>query len=52
MMDIATFTDTVTEGLDEPWDMIDVPLGTTDPDYTWNMVDGQTYPFLNWQSFP
>jgi len=50
MMDIGTFTDTDTEGLDEPWDMVAVSPGESDEDYTWNIVDGQTYPFLSWQS--
>ena len=50
MMDIATFTDTETEGLDEPWDIIAVAPGETDPAYTWNIVDGETYPFVSWQS--
>ncbi len=52
MMDIATFTDTATEGLDEPWDMAAVEPGKTDDAYTWSIVDGQTYPFLSWQSVP
>jgi len=50
MMDIATFTDMETEGLDGPWDTIAVVPGETDPAYTWNIVDGETYPFLSWQS--
>ncbi len=50
MKDIATFTDTQTEGLDEPWDMIAVAPGAPNPAYTWNIVDGQTYPFLSWES--
>ena len=50
MMDIATFTDTETEGLDEPWDMIAVAPGETDEAYTWNIVGGVTYPFLGWES--
>ena len=50
MMDIATFTDTETEGLNQPWDITDVALGETDPTYTWNIVDDETYPFLSWQS--
>jgi len=49
MMAIATFTAIATEGLDEPWDMIAVGLGETDSAYTWNIVDGHTYPFLSWQ---
>lgn len=52
MMSIATFTDTATEGLDEPWDLVAVAPGETDCAYTWNIVDGQTYPFLSWQSVP
>jgi len=50
MMNIATFADTATEGLDKPWDIIAVGPGETDPTYTWNIVDGQTYPFLSWQA--
>jgi hypothetical protein len=50
MMKIATFTDTATEGLDEPWDMTAVVYAETNPAYTWNIVDGETYPFLSWQS--
>jgi len=50
MQDIATFTDTETEGLDEPWDMTAVDPGETDDGYIWNIVDGVTYPFLSWQS--
>jgi len=50
MMDVATFTDTETEGLDEPWHIIAVAPGETNEGYTWNMVDGETYPFLSWQS--
>ena len=50
MMNVATYTDTATVGLDEPWDMIAIALGETDPAYIWNIVDGQTYPFLSRQS--
>ena len=50
MMNIATFTDTDTEGLDEPWGMTGVASGETNPAYIWNIVNGQTYPFLSWQS--
>jgi hypothetical protein len=50
MQDIATFTDTQTEGLDEPWDMITVAdPSTRNPAYIWNIVDDETYPFLSWQ---
>ena len=47
---IATFADTGTEGLDEPWDIVVVAAGVTDSACTWNIVDGQTYPFLSWES--
>ncbi|MDH4270195.1 MAG: hypothetical protein OEV52_07865, partial [Dehalococcoidia bacterium] len=50
MQDIDTFTDTETEGLDEPWDITAIAPGETNDAYTWNIVDGQTYPFLSWQS--
>jgi hypothetical protein len=51
MQDIATFTDTETEGLDEPWDIIAVANSSTrNPVYIWNIVDDETYPFLSWQS--
>jgi len=49
MMDIATFTDTDTVGLDEPWDMTAVDPGETDDSYSWNIVDDETYPFLSWE---
>jgi len=50
MMDIATFTDTDTEGLDEPWDMSAIAdPDQRNPGYIWNIVDGQTYPFLGWE---
>jgi hypothetical protein len=50
MKDIATFTDTETEGLDEPWDMTAVAPGSTNTTYIWNIVNGLTYPFLSWKS--
>ena len=31
------------------WDIIAVTSGQTNPAYTWNIVDGQTYPFLSWE---
>jgi len=50
MKDITTFTDTETEGLDEPWDIATVAdPGTRNPSYIWNIVDDETYPFLSWQ---
>jgi len=50
MNDIASFSDTETEGLDEPWDITAVNPGQTNDAYTWNIVDGETYPFLSWES--
>ena len=47
MQDIGTFTDTATEGLDDPWVIITVAPGVINPAYTWNIVDGQAYPFLS-----
>jgi len=50
MKDIATFTDTVTEGLDAPWNMGTVgDASQRNPAYTWNIVSAATYPFLSWQ---
>jgi len=49
MQDIATFNDTETEGLDEPWDITAVTPGSTNTTYTWNIVNNVTYPFLSWQ---
>ena len=44
MMDIAPFSGA-------GWDIITVAnLGTRNPDYTWNIFDDETYPFLSWQS--
>jgi hypothetical protein len=32
------------------WNIVAVTdPGTRNPSYTWNLVDGQTYPFLSWQ---
>ncbi|MFP3898740.1 MAG: hypothetical protein ACLFVD_05460 [Dehalococcoidia bacterium] len=47
---IATYTDTTTEGLDEPWDITAVTSSTADRAYIWNIVEGYAYPFLSWQS--
>jgi hypothetical protein len=49
MQDIATFTNTATEGLDNPWDITAVNPGETNNAFTWNIVTGQTHPFLSWQ---
>jgi len=50
MIDIDTFTETETQGLDKPWDITAVNPGQTNPAYTWNIVDGETYPFLSWDA--
>ena len=42
MQSITTFGD---------WNIIEVAnLGERNPAYTWNIVNGETYPFLSWQS--
>jgi hypothetical protein len=41
MQYIATFS---------AWNIIEVTSGQTNPTYTWNIVNGVTYPFLSWQS--
>jgi len=44
MQDIATFSGAT-------WDIIAVANPSApNPSYTWNIVDGYTYPFLSWQS--
>jgi len=43
MMDITTFTGA-------GWDISAVSPVATNPDYTWNIVNTVTYPFLSWQS--
>ena len=49
MQDIATYIDTETIGMDHLWDIVAVPFGHTNTEYTWNIVDGHTYPFLSWE---
>lgn len=41
MMDITTFAG---------WHIIAVAPGQTNPTHTWNIVVGETYPFLSWQT--
>jgi hypothetical protein len=50
MQDITTFTDTSAEGLESPWDITAVAAGETTDSFIWNIVTGQTYPFLGWQA--
>ena len=42
MNDIATFTDA-------GWNIIAVTAGECNTAYTWNIVDGVSYPFLSWE---
>jgi len=42
MQDIATFSAA-------GWNIIAVAPGSTNTTYTWNIVNGVTYPFLSWQ---
>jgi len=51
MMDVATFTDTRTEGLDNPWNITAVAHGETNDAYAWNIIDGESYPFLSGKQF-
>jgi len=43
MQNIATFSGAA-------WNIVAVAPGETNPACNWNIVDGQTYPFLSWQS--
>jgi len=49
MQDIATFTDTTAEALDNPWNITAVAAGEINDAFTWNIVVAQTHPFLGWQ---
>ena len=49
MMSLSTYTETGIEGLDAAWDIAPVGPGQTDDNRTWNIVQGQSYPFLAWQ---
>jgi hypothetical protein len=42
MMDIDTFSGA-------EWDIYAVSPGQTNPNYIWNIIDGDTYPFLSWE---
>jgi len=42
MQNIATFSGA-------GWDIIAVALDMSDLSYTWNIIEGQTYPFLSWE---
>ena len=46
MKDVATFSGA-------GWDIVGVAnADVRNPSHVWNMVDGQTYPFLSWQAVP
>ena len=54
MKDIETFTNTTTEGLDEPWDFLGDPNDDEGDEDVWN-IDGRQqvndgYPFLDWST--
>jgi|GEM_PF-1209994 len=53
MKDIATYTDTDTEGLEVPWDFVGDPYDDEGDKDTWDIdIDGITnegYPFLAWE---
>lgn len=50
MQDITTFMDTETEGLDDPWDIVEVINSSTrNNSYIWNIADHTTYPFLSFE---
>jgi hypothetical protein len=36
--------------MNKGWNIYLVIVSQTDPAYTWNIVGGQTYPFVGWQS--
>jgi hypothetical protein len=42
MQDVSTFSGAT-------WDITAVAPGVTFPAHTWNIVDGQSYPFLGWE---
>jgi len=49
MKDVATYREKGTEGLNWPWDILPVDTGATLPYATWNIVDGEGYPFLTFR---
>lgn len=52
MMDVATYTDLSTQGLDEPWDFVGDPNDDTGPEDIWNIDENfnRGYPFMNWRT--
>jgi len=51
MKDVATYTDTETEGLEEPWDFVDDPYDDGGDKDIWD-IDEETndgYPYLTWE---
>ena len=53
MKELATFTDTSTDGLDEAWDFTGNPNDDTGDEDHWSMdsMFNDGYPFLGWQDF-
>ncbi|MBS3817338.1 MAG: hypothetical protein KGY76_07230 [Candidatus Thermoplasmatota archaeon] len=53
MKDVSTYTDTATEGLNEPWDFVDDPNDDGGYEDLWDLDDyditNDGYPFLSWQ---
>jgi hypothetical protein len=52
MLNLATFTDLATEGLDEPWDFTGTPFDDTGIDDDWALLglSNNGSPFLSWQN--
>jgi len=51
MKDVATYTDTATEGLEEPWDFVGNPYEDEGDEDIWHIDEGikEGYPFLSWE---
>ena len=43
---------TITPYADAGWDIVAVAAGVTDTAHTWNIVEGESYPFLSWEKNP
>ncbi len=53
MKNVATYTDTSTEGLEDSWDFVDDPYDDTGDEDVWNINEDEEindgYPFLTWE---
>jgi len=53
MKDVATYTDTATEGLEEPWDFVGDPYDDDSDENIWNIDEEEEindgYPFFSWE---